>query len=60
MRLYVPDVVSSVTRPVKELKVSRGLRYAPVETVAVAFEMMPEMLAFYGVDRNSMAEPGPS
>ena len=58
VQLYIRDVVSSVTRPVKELKGFRRMTLAPGETRAVAFDITPEKLAFYDIDMVWRVEPG--
>ncbi len=45
VQLYVRDEYASVTRPVKELKAFRRVHIPAGETVQVAFEITPEMLA---------------
>ena len=58
VQLYVRDVVSSVTRPVKELKGFQRITLASGETRTVAFDVTPEQLAFYDIDMVYRAEPG--
>ena len=58
VQLYVRDVVSSVTRPVKELKGFRRVTLAPGETRTVAFDITPDKLAFYDIDMVWRVEPG--
>jgi beta-glucosidase len=58
VQLYIRDVVSSVTRPVKELKGFKRITLEPGETATVAFEIAPEHLAFYDVDMVFRVEPG--
>ena len=50
VQLYIHDVYSSMTRPVKELKAFRKVRVKAGETVEVSFEITPEMLSWYYVD----------
>ena len=57
-QLYIRDVVSSVTRPVKELKGFQRVSLAPGATRTVAFEVTPEHLAFYDIDMVFRVEPG--
>lgn len=45
VQLYVRDEYASVTRPVKELKAFRRVHIPAGETVKVAFEITPDMLA---------------
>ena len=58
VQLYIRDVVSSVTRPVKELKGFKRIRLEPGETATVAFDITPEHLAFYDIDMAFRVEPG--
>ena len=58
MQLYIRDVVSSVTRPVKELKGFQRITLAPGEKQTVAFDMTPDHLAFYDIDMVFRVEPG--
>jgi beta-glucosidase len=58
VQLYIRDLVSSVTRPVKELKGFQRLTLAPGERRAVTFEVTPEHLAFYDIDMAWRVEPG--
>ena len=58
VQLYIRDVVSSVTRPVKELKGFQRISLAPGETRTVAFDITPEQLAFYDIDMIFRVEPG--
>jgi len=56
--MYIRDVVSSVTRPVKELKGFQKVTLRPGETKKVAFEITPESLAFYDINMKYVVEPG--
>ena len=58
VQLYIRDVVSSATRPVKELKGFRKVRLQPGETTTVAFDITPNLLAFYDVNMKYVVEPG--
>ena len=58
IQLYIRDVVSSVTRPVKELKAFRKVRLQPGETTTVAFDIAPDLLKFYDVNMKYLVEPG--
>jgi beta-glucosidase len=58
VQLYIRDVVSSATRPVKELKGFKKVRLAAGASETVAFEITPEMLKFYDVNMNYVVEPG--
>lgn len=58
VELYIRDKVSSVTRPVKELKGFKRISLKPKETKTVTLEIKPEHLAFHGVDMKFKVEPG--
>jgi len=58
VQMYIRDRVSSVTRPVKELRGFKKVSLAPGETASVALPVTPESLAFYDVDMNFVVEPG--
>jgi beta-glucosidase len=58
VQLYIRDVVSSATRPVKELKGFRRVTLQPGETTTVAFEITPDLLKFYDVNMQYVVEPG--
>ena len=57
-QMYIRDVISSVVRPVKELKGFRRVHLAPGESAAVSFTLTPEDLVFYDRDMNRIVEPG--
>jgi beta-glucosidase len=58
VQLYIRDVVSSVTRPVKELKGFRRVTLEPGRTTTVAFDLTPDRLAFHDIDMQFRVEPG--
>jgi beta-glucosidase len=58
VQLYIRDRVSSVTRPVKELKGFRRVTLKPGEKKAVEMSITTESLAFYDVDMAYVVEPG--
>lgn len=58
VQLYVRDLVSSVTRPVKELKDFRRVALAPGESKTVTFEVTPDKLSFFNLDMERVVEPG--
>ncbi|SPE55708.1 Glycoside hydrolase, family 3 domain protein [Verrucomicrobia bacterium] len=58
VQLYVRDLVSSVTRPIKELKGFRKVFLAPGETRTVVLDIPPEALAFYDLHMKFTVEPG--
>jgi len=58
VQLYIRDVVSSVTRPVKELKGFKKIHLEPGETQAVTLAITPELLKFWDVNMKYAVEPG--
>ena len=58
VQLYIRDLVSSVTRPIKELKGFRKISLQPGETKTVALEITPESLAFHDIKMKYTVEPG--
>jgi beta-glucosidase len=58
VQLYVRDVHSSVTRPVKELKAFERLTLAPGERRTVSFTVGPEQLRFWNREMERVVEPG--
>jgi beta-glucosidase len=58
VQLYVRDLVSSVTRPVKELRGFRRVTLAPGETKTVEFRLGPAELSFHDARMQRVVEPG--
>ena len=58
VQLYVRDEVSSVTRPVKELRGFERISLKPGETRKVTFTLGPAALQFYNRDMKRVVEPG--
>ncbi|MEP6261431.1 MAG: beta-glucosidase BglX [Gillisia sp.] len=58
VQLYLRDLVSSTTRPVKELKGFQMIELAPGETKEVSFTIDDKMLQFYNVNRKWESEAG--
>jgi beta-glucosidase len=58
VQMYIRDLVSSVTRPIKELKGFKKVSLRPGETQTVELEIAPEHLAFYDVNMKYVVEPG--
>jgi len=58
VQLYIRDEVSSVTRPVKELKGFKRITLEPGETRTVDFSLGPEDLSFLNRDMRRVVEPG--
>ena len=57
-QLYIRDEVSSVTRPIKELRGFRRVALNPGETKIVNFTLGPEELSFLNREMQSVVEPG--
>jgi beta-glucosidase len=58
VQLYIRDEVSSVTRPIKELRDFRRITLKPGEAQVVEFTIIPEKLAFYNREMKKVVEPG--
>jgi beta-glucosidase len=58
VQMYIRDRVSSVTRPVKELKGFKKISLQPGETQTVTLDITPEALAFYDINMQFVVEPG--
>jgi beta-glucosidase len=58
VQLYIQDLVSSVTRPVMELKAFKRLALRPGESRMVKFTVPAEILAFYDRSMRLVVEPG--
>jgi beta-glucosidase len=58
VQMYIRDRVSSVTRPVKELKGFKKISVQPGETETVTLDITPESLAFYNIRMQFVVEPG--
>ncbi|RAV28801.1 beta-glucosidase [Sinomicrobium soli] len=58
VQLYVRDLYSSVTRPLKELKGFKRIRLEPGERKEVVFELDEEAFSFYNMDMERIVEPG--
>ena len=57
-QLYIRDNVSSVTRPIKELKGYQRVFLKAGETKKIKFTLNAESLAFYDIDMNYVVDPG--
>ncbi|MGN1233311.1 MAG: beta-glucosidase BglX [Candidatus Cryptobacteroides sp.] len=55
VQLYIRDVVSSDTRPVKELRGFKKVFIKAGESAEVEFEITPEMLGWYSTDQYNLA-----
>lgn len=58
VQLYIRDMVSSVTRPIQELKDFARVHFKKNETKTISFIIQPEKLAFYGMNMKRVIEPG--
>jgi len=58
VQMYIRDRVSSVTRPVKELKGFARIRLEAGEKKTVTLDIKPEHLAFYDINMKYVVEPG--
>jgi beta-glucosidase len=58
VQMYVRDLVSSITRPVKELKGFQRITLQPGQTQTVALDITPDRLAFWNIDKRRVVEPG--
>ncbi|MGI8545629.1 MAG: glycoside hydrolase family 3 N-terminal domain-containing protein [Aridibacter sp.] len=57
-QMYIRDEVSSVTRPIKELKGFERITLNPGETKTVTFDITPAKLQFYNRQMKRVVEPG--
>jgi len=58
VQLYVHDLVSSVTRPVMELKDFKRITLSPGESKVVEFVVTPDKLSFLDINMHRTVEPG--
>jgi beta-glucosidase len=58
VQLYIRDKVSSVTRPVKELKDFKRITLEAGERKTIELLITPEKLSFYDINKNFVVEPG--
>ncbi|KQB42859.1 Glycoside hydrolase, family 3 domain protein [Flavobacterium daejeonense] len=58
VQLYIRDEVSSLTRPVKELKDYRRISLLPGEAKVISFTVTPDKLSFFNADLKEVIEPG--
>jgi beta-glucosidase len=58
VQLYIHDLVSSVTRPVMELKDFKRISLAAGESQTVEFVITPDKLSFFDLNMNRIVEPG--
>jgi beta-glucosidase len=58
VQLYIHDLVSSVTRPVQELKGFRRIHLKPGESKQVEMPLGPDELSFFDEKMKRIVEPG--
>jgi len=58
VQLYIRDMVSTVTRPVKELKDFARIPLKKGETKTIEFTITADKLQYYGPDMKRIVEPG--
>jgi beta-glucosidase len=58
VQLYIRDEVSSVTRPIEELKGFQRVSLKPGESKTVSFEITPRSLQFWNAEMRRVVEPG--
>jgi beta-glucosidase len=58
VQMYVRDLVSSVTRPIKELKGFTKIHLLPGESQTVALTIGPAQLSFTDIHKQWVVEPG--
>ena len=58
VQLYVRDLLSGVTRPVRELKGFRKVMLRAGESREVTFTLTPDDLSFWRLDKKWGQEPG--
>ena len=58
VQLYIRDLVSSVTRPVQELKDFARVQLKKGETKTISFSITADKLQYYGLDMKRIVEAG--
>ena len=58
VQIYIRDDISSVTRPVLELKHFKRVTLQPGEKQTLTFTITPQDLWFYNADMQRVVEPG--
>jgi len=58
VQMYIRDLFSSVTRPIKELKGFRKIHLSAGETQSVTLNITPDSLSFYDINMDYRVEPG--
>ena len=58
VQLYIRDMKSSVTRPVKELKAYKRISLKPNESKEIIFELDKSSFSFFNLEMDYVLEPG--
>jgi beta-glucosidase len=58
VQLYIKDLLSSVVRPVMELKGFQRVHLLPGEEKEIAFSITPELLSMLNAEMKTVVEPG--
>ncbi len=58
VQLYINDIISSTSKPVKELKGYEKITLEPGEKKTVKLKLLPEDLSLFDRDMNFVVEPG--
>ena len=58
VQLYINDIVSTTSKPVKELKGYERIKLEPGEKKTVKFRLLPEDLSLFDRNMNFVVEPG--
>jgi beta-glucosidase len=58
VQMYIRDLVSSVTRPVKELKGFKKIHLLPGESTTVTLTIGPDQLSFTDIQKEWVVESG--
>ena len=58
VQMYIRDLISSVTRPIKELKGFKKVSLKPGETKTIEIDITSDSLAFYDINMKYVVEPG--
>jgi beta-glucosidase len=58
VQLYIHNVISDVSKPVKELKGFKRVRLKPGEAIKIKFKLNIDQLGFYDRDMKYVVEPG--
>jgi len=58
VQLYINDIISSTSKPVKELKGYEKVSLEPGEKKTVKLKLLPEDLSLFDRDMNFVVEPG--